>query len=53
MKMLTADDPNFVDILSPCGAGTGQVAYSHDGRIFTCDEARMVSAMGDDMFAIG
>ncbi len=52
-KILTADDPNFVDILSPCGAGTGQVAYNYDGKIFTCDEARMTSAMGNDMFQIG
>jgi len=52
-KMLTEDDPNFVDILSPCGAGTGQVAYNYDGQLFTCDEARMASAMGDDLFQIG
>ncbi|HBQ10846.1 MAG TPA: hypothetical protein DEF51_06540, partial [Myxococcales bacterium] len=53
MKMLTPDDPNFVDIRSPCGAGTGQVAYDYDGSIFTCDEGRMVSAMGSDLFQIG
>lgn len=53
MKALTADDPNFVDIRSPCGAGTGQVAYNYDGKIFTCDEGRMVSAMGQDTFQIG
>ena len=52
-KMLTPDDPNYVDIRSPCGAGTGQVAYGHDGRIFPCDEARMVAAMGDGLFALG
>jgi len=52
-KMLTADDPNFVDIRSPCGAGTGQVAYNYDGKIFTCDEARMTGAMGNDAFQIG
>lgn len=52
-KILTPDDPNFVDIRSPCGAGTGQVAYNYDGRIFTCDEARMVAAMGSDLFQIG
>jgi uncharacterized protein len=52
-KMLTPDDPNFVDIRSPCGAGTGQVAYNYDGKIYTCDEARMTSAMGNDMFQIG
>lgn len=53
MKMLTPDDPNFVDILSPCGAGTGQVAYNYDGTLFTCDEARMAAAMGDDLFELG
>ena len=52
-KILTPDDPNFVDIRSPCGAGTGQVAYNYDGRIFTCDEGRMTSAMGNDLFKIG
>ncbi len=52
-KMLTPDDPNYLDIRSPCGAGIGQVAYSQDGRVFTCDEGRMVSQMGDDMFLMG
>jgi uncharacterized protein len=52
-KILTPDDPNFVDIRSPCGAGTGQVAYNYDGKLFTCDEARMTSAMGNDLFQIG
>jgi His-Xaa-Ser system radical SAM maturase HxsB len=52
-KMLTPDDPNFVDIRSPCGAGSGQVAYNWDGRIFTCDEARMAAAAGNDSFQIG
>lgn len=52
-KMLTPDDPNFVDIRSPCGAGTGQVAYNHDGEMFTCDEGRMVAAMGNDLFTLG
>jgi uncharacterized protein len=52
-KMLTPDDPNFVDIRSPCGAGIGQVAYNYDGKLFTCDEGRMTSAMGSDLFQIG
>lgn len=52
-KILTPDDPNYLDIRSPCGAGIGQIAYAHDGRAYTCDEGRMVSQMGDDMFAIG
>ncbi len=52
-KILTEDDPNYLDIRSPCGAGIGQVAYNHDGTIFTCDEGRMLHQMGDSFFAIG
>jgi len=52
-KILTGDDPNFLDIRSPCGAGIGQVAYNYDGKIFTCDEGRMVHEMGDSAFMIG
>ena len=52
-KILADDDPNFLDIRSPCGAGIGQLAYNHDGKIFTCDEGRMVHQMGDSFFQIG
>lgn len=52
-KILTPDDPNYLDIRSPCGAGVGQIAYNYDGSIFTCDEGRMVYQMGDEVFRIG
>lgn len=52
-KIMTDDDPNFLDLRSPCGAGIGQVAYNYDGRIYTCDEGRMLSRMGDESFSIG
>lgn len=52
-RILTDDDPNYMDLRSPCGAGIGQLAYDHDGRVYTCDEGRMVSAMGDEMFCVG
>jgi len=52
-KMLTPFDPNYLDLRSPCGAGIGQIAYNHDGTVFTCDEGRMLYQMGDDMFQIG
>jgi uncharacterized protein len=52
-KILAGEEPNFLDLRSPCGAGIGQVAYSHDGQVFTCDEARMLHNMGDDFFRIG
>ena len=52
-RILTDHDPNYADLRSPCGAGIGQLAYNHDGRVYTCDEGRMVGAMGDDLFCIG
>ncbi len=52
-KLLTPDDPNYVDLRSPCGAGYGQLATDHDGAVHPCDEARMLTAMGDDRFVLG
>lgn len=52
-RILTQQDPNYMDLRSPCGAGLGQLAYNYDGRVYTCDEGRMVGAMGDDLFCIG
>jgi uncharacterized protein len=52
-KILTGEDPNFLDIRSPGGAGIGQLAYSYDGKIFTCDEGRMLHESGDDTFLLG
>jgi len=51
-KILLGEDPNFLDLRSPCGAAVGQLAYSADGQVFTCDEARMLHAMGDDFFSL-
>jgi len=52
-KMLTPDDPNYVDIRNPIGSGTGQVAYAYDGKIYPSDEGRMLAGMGNDFFQIG
>ncbi|HEY1691408.1 MAG TPA: His-Xaa-Ser system radical SAM maturase HxsB [Polyangiaceae bacterium] len=52
-KILGGEDPNFLDIRSPCGAGIGQIAYNYDGKVFTCDEGRMLHEMGDSTFLIG
>ncbi|MDE2491371.1 MAG: His-Xaa-Ser system radical SAM maturase HxsB [Elusimicrobia bacterium] len=52
-KILSDEDPNFLDIRSPCGAGIGQLAYNFDGSVYTCDEGRMLSRMGDESFRIG
>jgi His-Xaa-Ser system radical SAM maturase HxsB len=52
-KILRGVDPNFLDIRSPAGAGIGALAYDHDGSIYTCDEGRMLAAMGDPVFRLG
>lgn len=52
-RMLTDHNPNYMDLRSPCGAAIGQLAYNYDGRVYTCDEGRMVSAMGEDIFSLG
>lgn len=52
-RILSDDDPGYVDLRSPCGAGVGQLAYAGDGSVYTCDEGRMVARMGDEMFRMG
>jgi His-Xaa-Ser system radical SAM maturase HxsB len=52
-KILSGEDPNFLDIRSPGGAGIGQLAYNYDGRIFSSDEGRMLHEMGDSTFCLG
>jgi len=52
-KILTDKDLNFLDLRSPCGAGIGQLAYNFNGDVYTCDEARMLSAAGDESFRLG
>lgn len=44
---------NYMELRSPCGGGFGQIAYYADGKIFTCDEGRMLYEMGDEAFCIG
>jgi uncharacterized protein len=52
-KILSGEDPNFLDIRSPGGAGIGQLAYNYDGKIFSSDEGRMLHEMGDSTFMLG
>lgn len=52
-KILAGEDPNFLDIRSPSGAGIGGLAYNYDGKIFISDEGRMLHEMGDDAFLLG
>lgn len=52
-KILHFDPVNYMELRSPCGAITGQMAYYYNGDVFTCDEGRMMYEMGDASFRLG
>jgi His-Xaa-Ser system radical SAM maturase HxsB len=52
-KIVGNRDNKYVDLRCPCGAGLGQLAYDHDGGIYTCDEGRMLAGEGDPSFRLG
>lgn len=52
-KMLTCDDPGYVDLMSPSGIGIGAVVYNYDGDVYASDESRMLAEMGVDKFKLG
>ena len=52
-KMLTADDPGFVDLMNPAGIGIAAVVFNYDGDVYASDESRMLHEMGDSSFCIG
>mgnify|MGYP000356632004 CR=1 FL=1 len=49
-KILKKEDPGYVDLCSPCGAGRSVLSYSPEGDVYTCDEARMI---GEKLFKMG
>jgi His-Xaa-Ser system radical SAM maturase HxsB len=52
-KMLTSEDPGYVDLTSPAGIGIGAVVYNFDGNVYASDESRMLAEMGKEEFKIG
>ena len=52
-RMLTSFPTGYVDLQSPAGAGISGVVYDYDGRIYACDEGRMLSEMGDEKLYLG
>ncbi len=52
-KIIGGDDPNYMELRSPCGGVIGQMAYFFNGDIYTCDEGRMLGEMGDQSFRMG
>ena len=49
-KMLTSEDPGYVDLMSPAGIGIAGVVYNYDGDVYASDEGRMLAEMGDRSF---
>jgi His-Xaa-Ser system radical SAM maturase HxsB len=52
-KMLTNEDPGYVDLTSPAGIGIGAIVYNYDGDVYASDEGRMLAEMGDQTFRLG
>ncbi|MBR2786019.1 MAG: His-Xaa-Ser system radical SAM maturase HxsB [Clostridia bacterium] len=52
-KILLNVQLNYMELRSPCGGAIGQLAYYYDGKVYTCDEGRMLSEMGYSSFYIG
>lgn len=52
-RMLNNNAVGHTEFRSPCGAATGQMAVNFDGKVYTCDEGRMVANMGDSIFCLG
>ena len=50
LQKILSEDPDFLDMRNPCGAVIGQLLYNYDGRIYTCDEGRMID---NKMFCVG
>lgn len=52
-KMFTSEDPGFIDLMNPTGAGIAAVVFNYDGDVYASDESRMLKEMGDSTFKIG
>lgn len=52
-KMLSNEDPGYVDLTSPAGIGIGAIVYNYDGDVYASDEGRMLAEMGDTTFRLG
>jgi His-Xaa-Ser system radical SAM maturase HxsB len=52
-KMLTSNDPGYIDLMSPAGIGIGAIVYNYDGFVYASDESRMLAEMGEDKFKLG
>lgn len=52
-KVLSSEDPGVVDIQSPSGAGSSQVAHGIDGGVYPSEDACRWGENGDPIFRLG
>jgi uncharacterized protein len=52
-KMLTPQNPGYIDLQSPAGIGISGIVYNYDGDVYASDEGRMLAEMGDKSFRLG
>ena len=52
-RILCRESVGHTEFRSPCGAGIGQMAINYNGKVYTCDEGRMMANMGDELFCLG
>ncbi|MFA5188674.1 MAG: His-Xaa-Ser system radical SAM maturase HxsB [Patescibacteria group bacterium] len=52
-KILDQEEPHNLDMRSPCGAVIGQLSYNYNGDVYTCDDSRSLSRLGDETFKLG
>jgi uncharacterized protein len=52
-KMLTNEDPGYVDLQSPAGIGISALLYNYNAAVYASDEGRMLAEMGDHTFRLG
>lgn len=52
-KMLTPQEPGYVDLRSPAGIAIAAIVYNYDGDVYASDEARMLAEMGQHKFRLG
>lgn len=52
-KILTPQNPGYVDLQSPAGIGIAGIIYNYDGDVYASDESRMLAETGDPKFRLG
>lgn len=52
-KILTSNDPGYVDLMNPSGIGIGAIVFNYNGNVYASDESRMLAEMNDETFNLG